>query len=239
MYLTQTDLYSESKPPYSNRTEKSSTIRELIVPTLHKNLPLLLPPSLEKESQIATTKTLHLPFLQNLQEKIYKSSTFPPRGEAGNLEMDAILYQILLEELGRSDLLILSYNPEKLVLPQLPLPSHIRYIVAGCYVNYSHAVAVVIDRYERKYFYFDPLFDNFYKKKVLTLFTPLLDQSYSPADSPGTLQNDHWSCIYHAIENIVSRVTQKPDYRGKAVDGHILESKYKEQFTKFVKIYGT
>lgn len=193
-----------------------------------------------KEARLQITKAQHQPFVSALREMTAKTEMMPKRGGAGDREMDAILYRTLIDDLRREDVLILRYRPGNMDIPA-QIPDHIRYVVSGCFVDNKHAVSVVIDREKQQYYYFDPL-DGEHEEEVLKHFSALIkDQGYHKGILQSTKQRDvqkEWSCVYHAVENIVTAVTGNRRFAGVAVDGAVLEARYKKYFSEFARTYG-
>ncbi|MDB6081799.1 MAG: hypothetical protein JWO53_1071, partial [Chlamydiia bacterium] len=257
---SEEEIKKEIEERVANKTLQTKIIRfELhpaIIESMLQHLGVLSPNTLEptlslssqeKQKRLEITKELHTPFVNRLKEIIYTTSQLPKSGEAGNPEMDAILYQVLIEDQKRDDVLIVSFNESALQVPTT-IPSHIRYIVSGCYVKNEHAVALVIDREKSTCHYFDPLHGSKYKSDIMPYFEPLLKdlgKPQYPRALQGTLQDDKkeagkpesWSCIFHAIENIVSTVKESRHY-GFVVDGNLLEKRYGPYFTEFAKMHG-
>lgn len=181
--------------------------------------------------------------LAQVRPKIIAGSTLP--GEGGGTMMTgeehiyAMLYDKLIREDGRNDVVILPLGPGNTPPSGLSsLDPTVRFVISPCSVqNNTHNTVLVIDRTSKKYFYFDSLglTDN---AQLATIIQNHKNQGLIPDDfsrgvAPSTIQNDGWSCGFHAVQNAVGVVTGSS--QGDPIAGSALRARYAHNYNSFVE----
>jgi len=124
----------------------------------------------------------------------------------GEDHINAMLYQKLIHEEKRTDVLLLPLLDNRLSEKAIVLPTTTRYVVMSLSVNNNiHNTSIVLDRQSKIYYYFDSLGGSCPQNFIQHLKDKnLLDESWTKAVSTCPQQTDGWSCGFHAIANVLS-----------------------------------
>lgn len=190
----------------------------------------------------------HNDFLRHkLGQMIFKNHQLPGAGGAtkktGEEHINAILYQVLIEEKKRSEVVILPLINNQ---PPAQLDYHfdptVRYVVAALSVNDNmHNTIIVIDRHKKEYHYFDSLAPkNDCPSSIKEIFqkADILASDFKKANTQSSEQKDGWSCGFHAVDNALLLIEREQSHFGKQLDGNTLRDRYVPQFERFALCHG-
>ena len=160
-----------------------------------------------------------------------------PKGLLGEEHICAMLYQTLIADHKRKDVIILLIYDNELKLPESF--ENTRFVIVPLSVNNNtHNTGIVIDRENKEWAYLDSYNGSCSEEHPILLNKRgLIDNTFNQVIfSNKTKQNDGWSCGLHVVENSINYVTGNS--KKNVSDGIALWEKYKNSFHSFSTQHG-